>query len=278
MRQKLSGQPVCSGVDWITVTQRPGAEMEILRQQAYALAAVELSRGEFGRPWFASGYEGFSVGGVFYGERYDGCIFQLSGVVSAAHWQRAYEHCASVTRIDLQVTVCTREDPYVVLQRHWKELKRHAAKMQKPPKHRIIVDGSKAVTLYSGAPASARYGRIYDKGRESKQKAFQSCVRYELVLRGRKAKAVTCLLSRSRDSKLQIALRSLVFFQERGCSLRSIINLFGESTFLNVLKSPIVPSTLERKSEWIAKAVRPTVLQIEARIGRQKTLELVGLC
>jgi len=277
MRQKLAGKPVCSGVDWITVTQRPGPEMILLQEQAYALAAVELSSGQFGRPWFCSGYEGFSVGAVFYGERYDGCILQLTGSVAAAHWQRAYQNAASVTRIDLQVTVRTSEDPHAVITRHWREIRKHAAKMQKPPKHRIIVDSDDAVTVYSGAPASARFGRIYDKGRQSKEKAFQSCVRYELVLRGKKAKANAFTMFSRGATASQIALKSLTFFSERGCCLRSISNEFRGAALPNEPGYPASPTNLQRQSQWLRVAVRPTVLQIEARIGRAATQELLGL-
>lgn len=277
MKQKLEGVPVCCGIDWITVTQRPSPEMELLREQAHALAAVELSRGMFGRPWASLGYEGFTVGGVFYGERYDGCLFQLTSALAASHWRRAYENCTSVTRIDLQVTVRTKEDPYDCIKRHYKEIQKRNSRMRKAPKLRLVVDDSQSLTVYSGRPCSNRFGYIYDKGRESKQKDFQNCVRYEVRLRGKKAKATAAGMFTRGASASQVALRCLAFFAERGCCLRTLIDSFDVLASIDEPSYPKSPSTVERKSQWLQIAVRPTVILLKERIGIDAVEELLGL-
>lgn len=277
MKQKLEGVFVCCGVDWITVTARPSAEMELLREQSFALAAVEMSSGEFGRPWRGLGYEGFSVGGVFYGERYDGCIFQLTSHVAASHWRRAYENCTSVTRLDLQATVRTSEDPYAVIKRHYQELRRRNSKLKKAPSLRLVVADSESLTVYSGSPQSERYGYIYDKGRESGQKSFQNCVRYEVRFRGKKAKATAAGLFRFGSSASQVGRRSLAFFADRGCSVQSLNKQFRDLASVDDLIYPIGPSTLHRKQEWLRKQVGPTARIIAERIGIDATVELLGL-
>lgn len=278
MRQLLGGEFVCSGIDWITVTQRPCEAMELLRQQAYALAAVQLSNGEFGKPWRVSGYDGFIVGDVSYGERYDGCIFQLSGPTAASHWQRAYENCTSVTRIDLQTTVRTTEDPNRVLRRHWKEIQRHDKKMRKPRQSSITIGNSQAVTVYCGAPQSDRRGRAYDKGRESKLEAFQNCVRYEQVLRNKKARSVAFHLAQSRANSAQIARRVLAFFSERGLSLRILTDALDVVASLDEPYFPKPASSAERKLLWLHNAVRPSVLHVMETFGKAPVLEALGLC
>lgn len=277
MKQKLGGVFVCCGIDWITVTQRPCEAMELLREQAFALAAAELSSGEFGRPWASLGYEGFSVGHVFYGERYDGCLFQLTSHVAASHWRRAYENSCNVTRLDIQATVRTTEDPYDVIRRHYKEMQKRNSKLRKPPKLRIVCDDPNAVTVYSGSPKSDARGCIYDKGRQSKEKAFENCARYEVRLRGDKAKAQASGCFRRGASAAQIALSSLAFFAGRGACVRSLTESIDNTASIDASWYPSSPSTLERKQAWLEKFIRPTVLQVRERIGVDATLELLGL-
>jgi len=177
----------------------------------------------------------------------------------------------------LQVTMRTTEDPAVVLMRHWKEILKRDATLRKPPKRKFMVDEKQSISVYSGAPSSARRGRMYDKGRESLQKDFENCVRYELVLRAKQALGMAFTLFSKGASKAQIALTSLAFFATRGCSLRSIIECFPDSASLEALKYPGSPSTLDRKCQWLQNAVRPSVLAIVERIGLHETRLLLGL-
>lgn len=277
MKQRLSGVPVCCGVDWITVSQRQGPEMDLLREKAFALAAVELSNGNYGRAWGFHGYEGFSVGGVFYGERYDGCLYQLTSAMAQAHWRGAYENCSSVTRIDLQVTVRTTEDPSRVIRRHIKEFQKKKRSMKKAPAVKWICDEGEAYTVYSGRPSSDRYLRIYDKGRESRQSSYQNCVRYEAVLRKKKAMAAASKLFRVSSPQSHIPLDVLAFVSERGGSVTSLANQFKRPASVDDLIYPVSPSNFESRSAWLRIQVGPTARLIQERIGTAGVLELLGL-
>src|SRR5258705_6239234 len=73
------------GVDWLTVTRADRFRIEKAQELAFALTAVELSMGMYGKPWHQSGYDGFACGHVQYGERTDGCIVRLGSIRSEEH-------------------------------------------------------------------------------------------------------------------------------------------------------------------------------------------------
>jgi len=230
-----------------------------------------------GMPWNASGYEGFKVGHLQYGERYDGCLLRLGASVAHSHWQRAFALARKCTRIDLQVTFRSVEEPGVVIHRHYKELLKHNRKFKKAPAVAMLLahDGSR--TVYSGRRSSDVFGRIYDKHKESGLKEFQNCVRYEVEFKGRRAQAMAHRLITSSNPQLETVGHVCRMYSNRGCSLRRLTNAFRGCTSIDALTCPVLPNDVDRKLQWLRVAIRPTVALVAERRGIDTIQELFGL-
>lgn len=274
----LKGKLLCAGVDYITATQIPSDELELLRAVALSLAEVEMSLGMFGKPYAASGYQGFKVGHVSYGEREDGCMIRLGGPCAASHWRRVYELCGHVTRIDLQATYAVTPEPPATIKKHYDELMRWsmAHKMRLEPE--MMLGRNRAYTVYSGKRVSDTFLRIYDKGRQSKMGQFEGCVRYEGEFKGKRAQLLAHRLSLAQDEYRHADAIALGLLTARGCCLTGLSRSFYDSTSLRKwLQCPAKLTDVERSLKWLGVAVRPTVDAIVRRKGQESALKALGL-
>lgn len=277
MRPLLAGVLVSSGIDYITTTTKPGRTLELARKSAFRWAELELQSGMFGRPWQASGYEGFKVGQLCYGERGDGCMVRLSSELAAAHWLEALTVSDNVTRIDLQGTFRLESDPAFAIVRHYKELKRHTKRRAKGPAVSMLVGHDGSRTVYSGRRASDAFGRIYDKARESKQDQWAKCIRYELELKGRRASAVSHRIATGKTALPDIAFGALRFFRERGCALAPLLKSMQQPTNVFDLGVSIRMTDIERSLTWLRTQVRPTVIALNHRGLLQSVVDSLSL-
>lgn len=266
------------GVDWLTVTQKHGPEAEIIRATALGLADVELHNGMYGRPWGANGYEGFSVGHLEYGERNEDVICRVHGDCSHAHWHRLYALCRNVSRIDLEVTVRTSEDPRFVVRRHLRELQRSSRSLKRGPQVEYKVDHQGGMTVYSGNVQSARRLRIYDKERESGSPLWAGCVRYEAQYNGKKGLWATSALYGREDFYRRIGALVLGFVQERGGRCGHLLNRFTSGSDVSTPQPyPMQPTDAERTLRWFEKSVAPAARRVVELKGQQAVLESLGL-
>jgi len=264
------------GVDWITCTQEHGESLERIRAQCLALADVELQSGMFGRPWSSSGYEGFSVGHLEYGERADGCIAQLHGVLSHAHWKRLYDEARNCSRIDLEVTIPTTRDPKFVLTRLHSQMERKNRTRKKPWELEIRKKQDGAITIYSGAPSSDVRLRIYDKGRESGLPQFWWSIRFELQLRRKKSLFVSSRLVGC-PARAAFTLRSVLSMAvNRGCRLSSLLKAFGQTVSLETLRTPGLETDADRRVKWLDKSVRPCLQHLIELKGEELVMRALG--
>jgi len=277
MKSKLSGVCIEAGVDWITVTAREPEKVEKLREIAFALIECEMGLENFGRPWFQSGYEGVSCGHVQYGERQDGCIVRLGSHVAASHWMRLLDHCDNVTRLDLQCTFRLKERPNLAIHRHYKELQRRRRTQKRAAKLAKICDDEGGYTVYTGRRVSNVLGRIYDKGSESQLRAYDGCVRYEVQFNGRRAKWVALATRLGCYTKRHIALSVLGFFTDRGACLRNLEESLNVAVSIDTTDKPAKKSDLQRKLEWLRKAVQPSVTHLMALGFSERVLSALGL-
>lgn len=252
-----------AGIDWFTGTAKSADAVERLRDAALSLAEVQIADGFFGRPWRQSGYEGFAVGHLQYGERDDGCCIRLGSHVAASHWHRCYEFCENVTRLDVQSTWRYPSDCGPVIQRHYAQMLRHAKQFKKAPALSMLCDSLGGRTVYSGRRASDNFGRIYDKGRESKEAQFDRCVRYEVELKGDRCKLLARDIQRVVPSHEALADITLKFFRKRGCLLDSLYTSLGRFTSLDDIHISAGPTDVQRSLRWLATSVGPTVRRLQ---------------
>jgi hypothetical protein len=265
MRTILAGEFVSAGIDYLTITTRPGALLEKARSLGFRLAESEIQTGMFGRPWSSSGYDGFRVGSLSYGERHDGCMMRLGSELAHAHWLEALSCGDNVTRIDLQVTFRLSCDVAAAIGRHYRELKRFTNQRAKGPAVSMLIGHDGSRTVYSGRRSSDRFGRIYDKGRESNLAQWSNCIRYEVEFKGDRARAVSSSLAGRPHRMNDIALTSLVFFRDRGTSCRPLINgIPCPATFVES-PAPVKLNDTARSLAWLSNQVKPTVIALVNR-------------
>lgn len=252
-----------AGIDWFTGTAKSPDAIDRLRTVALAIAEVEISGGYFGRPWRQSGYEGFSVGHCQYGERSDGCCIRLGSHVAAAHWHRCYEFCENITRLDVQSTWRYERDCGPIIQKHYSQMLRHSKRFRKAPALSMLCDSTGGRTVYSGRRASECFGRIYDKGRESKQPQFDRCVRYEVEFKGDRCKSVALNIQRQTNAWASLADITLRFFRQRGCFLEGLYKSLGSFTFVNDAGFRVGPTDVEKSLQWLRSSVGPTVRRLQ---------------
>jgi len=277
LRRKIEGTFIDAGVDWITVTAKTPEKVERLRTFAYAMLDNQLGLGYFGRPWFQSGYVGVACGHVQFGDRADGCIIRLGGTLAKCYWMTVAEMGDNVTRIDLQATFRAEEEPRLLVHRHYKEIQRKRRLFKRAPRLSKIEDDDGGYTVYTGRRCSNVFGRIYDKASESKEKRFEKCVRYEVQFNGRRAKWVALATRRSLLAAEDIANNVLLFFQERGASLRSLLDTLSQCVSLDTSLPNEAPTDVVRKLEWLARSIRPSVRHLVSLGLRAKVTSILGL-
>jgi Replication initiation factor len=266
------------GVDWLTVTQIHGPEADLIRATALGLADVELHAGMYGRPWRANGYEGFTVGHLDYGERDSDVICRIHGPIAHAHWRRLFELGRNVSRIDLEVTVRTNEDPAFIVRRHLREFQRHKKKLKRGPQVEYKVSDNGGMTVYSGSPASARRLRIYDKQRESEQKQFEGGVRYEAQFNGKKGLWAASAIHAIDAPARRIASMVFGFAAERGGKVRSLLESFCCGADVSTPQPwPAETSDADRTLQWLSKSVAPSVQRVVQLKGMVAVLQSLGL-
>jgi len=268
---------VSAGVDWITVTQKHGEEMDQLRQIALSIAEGEHLSGMFGRPWAVAGYEGFSVGHMEYGERHDGCILQLHSHLSHAHWKRVFELGRNVSRLDSEITIRQSEDPAFVVRRHLGQMRRFNKGLKRPAQLSHKVSPNRGMTIYSGSPKSDVMLRIYDKERESNLSQWSKCTRYEVQFRRRPSLRAALNLLAANNVAAVCARQVSKILHSRGAVCRPLSEFAKESVSLETSLLRPGRSDSAKVCEWLRKSVAPSVQRLLQYNSREMVLDVLGL-
>lgn len=276
MAQKLEGQFIEAGIDWITITAKDEAKIERLRSWAYAMLETEIDRGMIGRPWYQSGYVGVACGHIQFGDRQDSAILRLGGYVAKGYWQHVMQFADNITRLDVQCTFRAEEKPAVVVHRHYQEIQRKRRPFKRAPSLSRITNADGGYTVYSGRRCSNVMGRIYDKASESKLDHYAGCVRYEVQFNGKRARWVANAIASSSLGLVDIARTVLEFFNSRGASVRLLLEKLSSTLLIKTSPPPDGPTDIARKLEWLLRSVRPSV-RLLVNLGlRDRVLGLLG--
>src|SRR4030067_3665291 len=92
---------VTSSVDYLTITVSNSDKSVLLMQEAQRLKVDLEECGWKVRKWGMQGYGGYSMAGLRWGMRTDGCIMMLSGQDAAINWVPALALAQNVTRLGL---------------------------------------------------------------------------------------------------------------------------------------------------------------------------------
>lgn len=260
-----------AGVDWLTVTCREGETKSRFDELGYSLLHVESELGGKIVPWNFERFEGLNAGQIAMGQREDLSMIRMSSACAWSNWRRAFELATNCSRIDLQVTF--REVPEVdalILESHKAALD-HANARKRPTEVDLRLSNRRGPTLYLGVRQSTRFGRLYNKFRESKLTHYEGCVRAEMQVNGKGANFCgRALLQSSRSPDAVIPYVSS-FFLSRG--IRPCWPYKEEYMF----HIPRSRSNAGKRLTWLRTQVAPAVQQLISDGHFDATIEALGL-
>lgn len=192
-------------VDWITATAKKEMHVDQFSDVGTRLLEAGKKVGGTTREANFQGYQGYASSGVFFGWRSDGAVIRASGNVAGQQWQSIAAAADNVSRFDLAVT--SRSDVEVdgLAQSYYRRLPSDPKTNGRPIEYTLIQRKRGGDTLYCGSRASEKFGRIYDKHRESGGKYPPNSWRFEVEYKADTAKNVSARLATADVSELAIA-------------------------------------------------------------------------
>jgi hypothetical protein len=260
-----------TGIDWITVTAKSKKRCIALAEKAATLLRSEVHSGNFRKPWGMSGFSGFKAGSVQLGRRNDEVMVRVSGDLAHTNWRELYEISDNCSRIDLECTSRNTSDARRRIRRHWKEARRFGSQRRRAPFVGHFSGNDESETLYLGRRVSDIFIRIYDKGRQSKLEHFSNSVRYEVELKGERARAMAFDLSRTNSEMSTVISRVAGFLAKRGVHCPQHWAAAYHSGIARM------PPDRARYLAWLTTAVRPSTLAVVSMGGLVEVLEALGL-
>jgi DNA relaxase NicK len=141
----------------------------------------------------------------------------------------------------------------------------------RPPMRSLIVNSNGGSTAYIGARSSEQYGRVYDKGIESKTLTAGRWWRWEVELKGHASWSMASQLSRIDEPGVMICATVANWFRVR--TSHTYTSSLASGT---IVGSPHTTS-IDAKLSWLARGVRPTVQFLVERVGLDRVLFALGL-
>lgn len=193
--------PLDSHVDWITATAKIGGKAnDLLTIGITALQDASQGGGTTRKSNF-QGYNGYTNRGAFYGWRLDGACVRFSGELARRHWRAAVDAADNVSRFDIAVTLLAD-----TVERDWAlDWRIKAETFPEPGGHPInytlLWPKYGGETLYVGSRASERFGRMYDKHKESNGVYPEGAWRYEIEYKGKAAGMVSASFANGTDDE-----------------------------------------------------------------------------
>ena len=174
------------GFDYLRVTSKDEAGAAWIVETAQALIARHERAGDTRKKGGLQGFAGVACGPVFFGRKEGLFLLQTSGPLASEVIPTMPLMRLNVTRLDVQVTVelanpCPELAELIAFAR-LEEYKDANKKMR--PAQNLRLGFGKGDTLYIGSRVSPRFGRVYDKGAESKEAAPGYVWRFEVEFKG----------------------------------------------------------------------------------------------
>jgi DNA relaxase NicK len=141
----------------------------------------------------------------------------------------------------------------------------------RPPTRSLILSGDGGSTVYVGARSSEQYGRVYDKGVQSRTREKGLWWRWEVEYKGKLSWLYANQLLHAEDRVGLISSKVAHWFRSRST------HSYTASCIASCVQHSITKPSLERKLLWLSESVRPTVCLLADRVGRDRVLFALGL-
>jgi len=250
---------ISSGVDWWRVASKSSPNDLILLRLSGMLAEGLQSQGHEGRSWRFEGYDGTKISSMFVGTRQGDVLLNVSGSMAHQACLATKLHAERATRIDLRIDwqFHSDEENYAKRQVEAVEAFQRLNNRRSNP-GLLLYDGrGKGDTLRIGAPDSASFSRLYDKGREQKAWDRLGWWRYEVQFNKDYGPVVLQLLKQSENEAQTAYNIVLAYAAERGLQLPLPP---GQKVTLPTPKAP--PTSAEKKLNWLRNQVRGSVQEL----------------
>lgn len=269
------GKIISAGCDWLTVTTGDEVVMGQLGAVWWQVMVDALADAGIITDTRWLGYDGQMVNGQFYGERGDGRILKLTGKYANLFAQAALKTTAHCTRIDFQVTEQLEcyDALYGENQRQVALSERATMEGRRWPKIKRRDEDGDGDTITTGARSSDKFGRLYDKERESGDDEYKRCWRWEVEYKGPHAVAYAQGLQNSDDVARYSRAAVYSQYKEWGFDLP----FTGGSAF-DVYSPVRVTGDIEKTIDWLTVQVAPSVRKLlEKGVSRETFVALFGL-
>lgn len=258
----MSIEAVTAGIDWLTCTL-PRDSPASAEWYGRGLRYIEYisKQGYEMKPRKLLGYEGWSCGNCFVGEREDDYICQFTGYHADDGFDTVYRPDVHISRIDVQTTVKYSEMPLTIAREAYSDAKMANEQLPKTRRRKlfIIIGSDGGDTFYLGSASSDQRARIYNKEVQSEDILYQRTWRYEVVFRNNHATSIAGHIQSNNRNKAQCCADVVaVWLQARG-----VETAWHEND--HALPIPLVrtlPTDIERKIHWLESQVRPTVSKL----------------
>lgn len=263
-----------AGIDYLTMTTNDGKTAAKTLQEYNIWAEHMKALGHEEKPEHILGYKGVKCANVFFGERHDGWMTRASDW-QAGVWYRAMPFPMwKPTRIDIQLTGVFGEDVenFAVEQASNAVAQREHSTGGRPYRVQLIRGFGAGDTLTVGSRSSQRYGRLYDKHRESKGEYPEGAWRWELETKEEAAEEVNKMLRTADDETPLIAGLIIEYYTARGVQVP--INVASSPAILHLGRNT---ADDERSLRWLSHYVRPTVDRLKRKGHEARVREALGL-
>lgn len=270
----MQGELYHVGVDWLTVTTGDSTVAPKVLLKAMAMAKDLENQGERRKGAKFQGYDGESVGPMFFGTRTDGLCVRVSSIAAEPFLQVLQGDNVNVTRLDIQATVILPnvEETYartiagtVVGESNQRPVGRRC-------NVRLVESFGAGDSVLLGSRTSEAYGRIYDKHKESKGSYPENAWRFEVEYK---------------KSQAQQVYQALVATEARTEAILGLLNerykRWGVDAPIGNYNAPCNVATLHHSTDtdkllnWLDKSVRPAVRTLLDRGQRAAVLHILGL-
>lgn len=264
--RSIEGVATSAAVDFLTVTTKRDPETANMIHSLMSLIPAKEMYDGHSRDWHFMGFHGQARDGCRYGLRGEEGIVMLSGPRAGQWWNKIAPKRQHCTRIDIAVT-CKPEWP----QTDWAEVAYNEAKDRGIISLSHISNSLGGKTTYFGSRTSRYFGRLYDKAAEQGETPG-TLWRYEVEVKKPASEVLVEGLLRSPTPAAWISSFVYNWFEARGHKA-----FFSPANIDSAIEISANVSTSEKKLEWLASGVRPTVQKLIIAGHEVEVLEALGL-
>ena len=263
---------ISSGIDWITCTGTNGPSSLALENIYAREREKQNAQGKGSSPARLFGYVGYKSDGLFFGRRPNDVCLIASGASCTPLSTECIRSADNVSRLDLQFTVWTGGAEEPLAHQIFKSVKQERTRGRGLGSVTLLTTHPEGDTVTFNRRISDSYGRVYDKGVESKCGPPRTIWRFEVEFKRRWSKLLAKHLSDFECDPALVAgivrhyfLKKAVLPQHMPTSSASI-----------TLKLP--PRESKRSiPEWLESSISQSVRKGIDEFGLDRILSSLGL-